>query len=233
MEIWRQVAGAQPALGAGPVIASAAVAFVLVATPRLWGLTRHVVTIAHEGAHGVAALVTGRSLSGIRLHSDTSGLTVSRGRPRGPGMVLTAFAGYVGPALLGLGAAYLLHRQHALAVLWLTLALLALLLLQIRNFFGLWSVGVAGLAVFAVTWWGSGAVQSWAAYVGTWFLLIASPRPVVELQVLRRRGRARATDADTLARLTHLPGLVWVGVLLAVTLGCLVIGARWLLGAAQ
>ena len=38
----------------------------------------------------------------------------------------------------------------------------------------------------------------------------------------------RESDADTLARLTHLPGLVWVGVLLAITGGCLVLGARWL-----
>ena len=209
---------------------SAVVALALVAVPQAWRLTRHVVTIAHEGAHGVAALVTGRSLAGIRLHSDTSGLTVSRGRPRGPGMVLTAFAGYVGPALLGLGAAYLLHRGHPLAVLWLAVALLALLLLQIRNFFGLWSVGVAGLGVFAVTWWGSADLRSWVAYAGTWFLLLAAPRPVLEMQVLRHRGRARTSDADVLARLTHLPGLAWVGVFLVVTVGCLLVGAGWLLG---
>jgi hypothetical protein len=230
--VWDDVTGTQPEPSYAVVVATAVAALVVVALPTLWRLSRHVVTIAHEGAHGVAALLTGRSLSGIRLHSDTSGLTVSRGRPRGPGMVLTACAGYVGPALLGLGAAYLLHRQHALAVLWLGLALLALLLLQIRNFFGLWSVGLAGLALFAVTWWGSGAAQSTAAYAGTWFLLLAAPRPVLELQSLRRRGRARTSDADQLARLTGLPGLVWVGVFLLVTLGCLALGGGWLLGAA-
>ena len=37
------------------------------------------VTIAHEGGHAVAALLTGRRLRGIRLHSDTSGLTLSAG----------------------------------------------------------------------------------------------------------------------------------------------------------
>jgi hypothetical protein len=175
--------------------------------------------------------MTGRSLQGIRLHSDTSGLTVSRGKPRGPGMVATAFAGYPGPALVGLGAAYLLGRQHALAVLWLVVLLLALLLLQIRNFFGLYAVAVAGVAVVAVSWWGSGQLQSAAAYVGTWFLLLAASRPVVELQLQRRRGRARTSDADLLARLTRLPGVVWVRVFLAVTLGCLFVGGRWLLTA--
>lgn len=226
--IWQDVTGTQPPPGEGSVLATALVALALVVVPPAWRLARHVVTIAHEGAHGVAALVSGRRLAGIRLHSDTSGLTVSRGRRTGPGMVLTAFAGYVGPALLGLGGALLLRERHALAVLWLAVLLLGLLLLQIRNFFGLWIVLVAGVGVGAVTWWGSDAAQSLAAYAGTWFLLLAAPRPVLELQQLRRAGRARDSDADLLARITPLPGLVWVAALLAVTLGCLVLGGRWL-----
>jgi hypothetical protein len=222
--IWDDVTGTQPPLGEGALLGTALVALALVVVPQLWRTSRHVVTIAHEGAHGVAALLSGRRLGGIRLHSDTSGLTVSRGKARGPGMVATAFAGYVGPALIGLGAAFLLSRQHALAVLWLVVLLLGLLLLQIRNFFGLWAVLVAGVAVVAVSWWGSGQVQSLAAYTGTWFLLLAASRPVFELQQARRRGRARDSDADTLARLTGVPGLVWVGLFLVVTLGALVLG---------
>jgi hypothetical protein len=228
LSIWEDVVGTQVAPAAGRVVATALVAIALVLVPGAWRTSRHVVTIAHEGAHGVAALLSGRRLSGIRLHSDTSGLTVSRGRSTGPGMAVTAFAGYVGPALLGLGAAYLLRERHALAVLWLAVLLLALLLLQIRNFYGLYAVLLAGLGVFVVSWWGSGAVQSLAAYTGTWYLLLAAPRPVFELQRARRRGRARGSDADVLARLTRVPGVVWVVVFLAVTLACLVVGARWL-----
>jgi hypothetical protein len=224
------VTGVQPPPEPGAVAATAGLALLAVALPPLWRTTRHVVTIAHEGAHGVAALLAGRRLEGIRLHSDTSGLTVSRGRPRGPGMVLTAFAGYVGPALLGLGSAFLLAHGRALAMLWLALLLLALLLLQIRNFYGLWVVAAAGGVVFGVTWWGSGQAQSLAAYAGTWFLLLAAPRPVLEMQSERRRRGVRTSDADTLARLTHVPALVWVGAFLVVTVGCLVLGGGWLLG---
>lgn len=226
--IWQDVTGSQPPPGERSVLATALVALALVAVPSLWRVARHVVTIAHEGAHGVAALLSGRRLAGIRLHSDTSGLTVSKGRRTGPGMAVTAFAGYVGPALLGLGAAFLLRERHALAVLWLAVLLLGLLLLQIRNFYGLYVVLVAGVAVAAVSWWGSDAAQSLAAYTGAWFLLLAAPRPVLELQSLRRGGRARDSDADLLARLTRLPGIAWVTVFLAVTLGCLVVGGRWL-----
>lgn len=226
--VWSEAVGTQAAPSVSAVLATGVAALVVVAVPSTWRVARHVVTIAHEGAHGVAALLSGRSLAGIRLHSDTSGLTVSRGRSTGPGMVATALAGYVGPGLLGLGAAYLLSERHALAVLWLAVVLLGLLLLQIRNFYGLYAVLVAGLGVFAVSWWGSAQVQSLAAYGGTWFLLLAAPRPVLELQQHRRRGRARDSDADVLARLTRLPGLLWVGFFLVVTLGCLALGARWL-----
>ena len=73
-------------------------------------------------------------------------------------------------------------------------------------------------------------MQSLAAYVGTWFLLLAAPRPVLELQQQRRRGRARTSDADLLARLTRVPGLVWVvGLPRRSPLGCLLLGGRWLL----
>jgi hypothetical protein len=209
------------------------VALALVLVPATWRTCRHVVTIAHEGAHGVAALLSGRRLSGIRLHSDTSGLTVSRGRPTGPGMVATAAAGYVGPGLLGLGGALLLSSRHALAVLWLAVLLLGLLLLQIRNFYGLYAVLVAGAGVLAVSWWADERVQSLVAYTGTWFLLLAAPRPVLELQHQRRGGRARTSDADTLARLTRVPGLLWVGVFALVTLGCLALGAQQLLAPAR
>ncbi len=227
--VWSEVLGTQPAPDQAAVGLTALVALAVVVFPGTWQVTRHVVTIAHEGAHGVAALASGRKLAGIRLHSDSSGLTVSRGRPTGPGMVLTAAAGYVGAGLLGLGAAYLLHRGHALGVLWLAVLLLGLLLLQIRNFHGLYAVLVAGVLVFAVSWWGSAGLQSLAAYAGTWFLLLAAPKTVLELQSLRRRGRAPRSDADVLARLTHVPGLVWVGLFLVVDVGALLLGGRLVL----
>jgi hypothetical protein len=231
-EVWNRAVDVQPAPSVEVVSGTGLIALVLVAMPFAWHYTRHLVTIAHEGAHGLAALLSGRRLAGIRLHSDTSGLTLSRGRSSGPGMVATAAAGYIGPALLGLGAAYLLHTGHAVGLLWLALVLLALLLVQIRNWFGLYSVLIAALGVFAVSWWANSHVQSGVAYAGTWFLLLSAPRPVLELQAMRRRGRARDSDADVLARLTRIPGLLWVAVFLLVTLAALGAGANWLLDAA-
>jgi Peptidase M50B-like len=231
-EMWRRALTTQPAPSGLVVAVTAVIAALLVWAPGAWGITRHVVTIAHEGAHGFAALLSGRKLHGIRLHSDTSGLTVSAGRTTGPGMILTAAAGYVGPGLLGLGAAALLAQHRAVGMLWALLILLALLLIQVRNWFGLWSILFSGAVVFGVSWWLAPQAQSAFAYVLTWFLLLAAPRPVLELQTLRRRTGARTSDADQLARLTGVPAIVWVGFFLAVTVGVLGLGARWMVPAA-
>lgn len=231
-EVWNRALTTQPAPPGRVVALAAVLAMLLVWVPGAWGITRHVVTIAHEAAHGFAALLSGRRLHGIRLHSDTSGLTVSAGRTNGPGMILTAAAGYVGPGLLGLGAAALLAQNRAVGLLWALLILLALLLIQVRNWFGLWSILFSAAVVFAVSWWLAPQVQSAFAYVLTWFLLLAAPRPVLELQTLRRRTGARSSDADQLARLTHLPAIVWVGFFLVVTVGVLGLGASWMVAAA-
>ncbi|SDD25102.1 Peptidase M50B-like [Geodermatophilus telluris] len=220
---------AEVPLPPGVLVGAALVALVVVASPALWRPARTVVTIAHEGAHGLAAVATGRRLAGIRLHSDTSGLTVSAGRPTGAGMVLTLLAGYVGPGLFGLGAAALLAAGHAVGVLWALLALLALLLLQIRNFFGLGAVLVTGAVLVGVTGWLPTAAQAGFAAAVTWFLLLAAPRTVLELQAERRRRSTPDSDADQLARLTHVPGVVWVAVFLLVDVAALALAATWLL----
>jgi hypothetical protein len=226
---WAQVTTPVPEQPAAVLLGAGVVAVVLVGSPALWRTTRHVVTIAHEGAHGVVALAAGRRLSGIRLHSDTSGLTVSSGRPTGPGMVATCFAGYVGPGLFGLAAAALLAAGYAVGLLWALLLLLALLLVQIRNWYGLWPVlGTAGVVLAATRWLPTEGQAAFAA-VATWFLLLAAPRAVLELQAARRRRRAPDSDADQLARLTRVPAVIWVGVFLLVDVGALVLGATWLL----
>jgi hypothetical protein len=228
LEFWARVSARNDPLPALTTWLTLAAAGLLVVMPPAWKLTRHGITIVHEGGHGLVAALGGRRLQGIRLHSDTSGLTVSRGKPRGLGMVFTLLAGYSAPALLGLGAAWMLSQGHATGLLWALLAALALLLVQIRNWFGLWSVAVTGALVFGVTWFGSPAVQSVFALLVTAFLLAGALRTVVELQVTRSRRGGGASDADQLARLSHLPGLFWVAVFFAVAGACLVGAVRLL-----
>ena len=166
------------------------------------------VTIAHEGAHGLVALAVGppagrhpAALGHLGPHR-----LLRAARPA-PAWCSTCAAGYTGPALFGLGAAALLAAGHAVgAALGAGRACSALLLVQIRNWYGLWSVLVTGGLVFAATWWLPRRGQ--AVFAAAHHLVPAAGRAA------RRRGAAARppapagadSDADQLARLTALPG---------------------------
>ncbi|MEU0547448.1 M50 family metallopeptidase [Micromonospora sp. NPDC005979] len=229
-EMWDTLFGAQPDPPPLLVLITAAVALVVVSTRLPWRIARNAITIAHEGGHALVALLTGRKLRGIRLHSDTSGLTLSAGRPTGPGMILTLLAGYVAPPLIGLAGAWLLGGNRITLLLWVAVALLLAMLVMIRNAFGVVSLLVTGALVFAVSWYATPQVQAAFAYTGVWFLLLGGVRPVVELQRLRSRGRMPASDADQLAGLTPFPAFFWVTFFALVNLVALVAGALLLTG---
>ncbi|GAA3391147.1 M50 family metallopeptidase [Streptomyces roseoviridis] len=223
-----EVLGTQPAPAQWIVIATAVAALAAVLPRPLWRLSRNAITIAHEGGHGLVALVTGRRLQSIRLHSDTSGLTVSRGRPTGLGMILTAAAGYTAAPLLGLGGAALLGSHRVTLLLWLATALLIAMLVMVRNAYGIFTVLLTGALFLLVSWLTGPAVQSVFAYAAVWFLLLGGVRPAFELQAKRRHGGAGDSDADQLARLTHVPAPLWLFFFHAVSLSALIGGFRWL-----
>ncbi|MFI8518689.1 M50 family metallopeptidase [Streptomyces sp. NPDC085481] len=222
--------GTQPAPTQWIVIATAVAALAAVVPRSIWRLSRNAVTIAHEGGHGLVAIATRRRLQSIRLHSDTSGLTVSRGRPTGLGMILTAAAGYTAAPLLGLGGAALLAGHRVTLLLWLATALLVALLVMVRNAYGIFIVLLTGALFLLVSWLTGPDVQSAFAYAVVWFLLVGGVRPAFELQAKRRHGGAGDSDADQLGRLTHVPPTLWLLFFHAVSLCCLIGGGRWLLG---
>ncbi|HYH31852.1 MAG TPA: M50 family metallopeptidase [Pseudonocardia sp.] len=208
------------------VLLAAALALLAVLWSASWRWTRTVVTIAHEGGHALVAVLAGRGLTGIRLHADTSGLTVSTGARRGPGLVFTFLGGYPAPSLLGLGGAALVAADRAALMLWIAIGLLVATLVHVRNVFGAFSVLATGALVAGVAWWGQPQLQDGFGAALCWFLLFGGLRAVRELQ--RSRHRSGASDADMLARLTHVPRGMWVllfGLLAAVA----VIVAAWVL----
>jgi hypothetical protein len=226
-EAWTRATAQQPVPELGFVLATGLVALALVLSPATWPRVRLGITVAHEAGHALVAVLVGRRLRAIRLHSDTSGLTVSRGRPRGPGMVAMLAAGYLAPALLGLLAALMLGAGHSVGLLWLLLLMLAALLLWVRNGYGLLVLLVGGAGVLALTWWAGGTEQSVAAYLITWLLLLSAPRPLLELLSAGRR-RGRTSDPDQLAALTRVPAPVWIVLLLLANLAGLVAGVSML-----
>ncbi len=227
-DVWQDVLSVQPHPDQWIIIGAAAVALAVVLLGQPWRVARNVVTIAHEGGHALVALLSGRQLTGIRLHSDTSGVTVSRGRPTGIGMILTVFAGYVAPSVIGLLGILMLMAGRITALLWLSIVVLAAMLLMIRNLYGVISIVATGAVVFGVSWFTPHEVQAAFAYLFIWFLLFAGVRPVIELQTQRMRQPSPHSDADQLARLTGLPGTFWVMVFLLVNAAVTLLGV-WML----
>ena len=82
-------------------------------------------------------------------------------------------AGYLGPAVVGLGAVGLLIAGHSLGLLWLFVILLALLLVQIRNFYGFVLVVGCAFLLILVSWYCCWPCSR-ASYVLTWTLLLAA-----------------------------------------------------------
>ena len=210
------------------VLATGVAAALAVVVDGVWRWARGVVTIAHEAGHAVAALATGRRLTGIRLHSDTSGLTLSVGRPRGFGMIVTAAAGYVSPSLVGLAGVALLALDRVTVMLWGAAVVLVAMLVMVRNWYGALSLLLTGGVVIGVSLAAPEDVQAAFAYAMTWFLLLGAVRPVAELRAQRRTQPGAPTDADILARLTHVPGSVWVALFGLATVAALAAGG-WLL----
>jgi hypothetical protein len=239
-QLWERVTSTQPELDWRLALAMAGLALVLAWSPAGYRMIRHLATLTHEAGHAAVGVLVGRRLSGIRLHSDTSGVTLSRGRPRGPGMVLMLAAGYPAPAVVGFAGAGLVGAGYAAGWLWSLVLLCALMLLLVRNLYGLWVVLATGVAVAALSWGASSLVLSAVAHVVAWSLLLSAPRNVVELQRQRRRlgrrglgrpasaGHGPDSDVDQLARLTRVPAVLWTGLFWLVCVGCLVAGG-WLL----
>lgn len=226
--MWQDVLSVQSDPEQWIIVTAAAIALAAVLLGPPWRVARNVVTIAHEGGHAIVALISGRQLTGIRLHSDTSGVTVSRGKPTGIGMIFTVFAGYVAPTVIGLLGILMLMSGRITALLWLSIVVLAAMLLMIRNLYGVISIVVTGAVVFGISWFTPHEVQAAFAYLFIWFLLFAGVRPVIELQSQRMRQPSPHSDADQLARLTGLPGTLWVMVFLLVNIAVTALGV-WML----
>jgi Peptidase M50B-like len=127
---------------------------------------RNAVTVVHEMGHVGAALLSGRRVQGIRLHTDISGLAITRSSPRGTGMLLTALAGYPAPGVVGAGSVWAATPGHTGAALMLLLAVLVVALLLVRDLWGLLIVLGSLMGAGMVLWRGAGGTFPLDGLVG-------------------------------------------------------------------
>ena len=196
------------------------VALAVVAPIAGWQFIRHGTVMAHEGAHAVFGSLAGRKISGITLNADATGGTfVAQGGCLGN--IVIGFAGYVGPSLFGLGAAWAIHLGYSESVLWVTLFLLVILAFMLRRSYGMITVVFTGALVYVVGHFTPRGVQIVAAYFLTWLLLLSGVRGILY------RG-ADSGDGANLSQLTMIPRLIWWLLWLAATLGAVALGGKML-----
>lgn len=184
-----------------------AIALVVVLTP-LWRFARLGVTFVHELGHALVGMAVGRQFTGFVLRADASGHAITRGKPRGPGLALTTWAGYPAPALVGTAVVWLALRGWAAAVLVGFVLFGVVALLRVRSLLTAAVTLAVLLGSAALFWFGSAAVRGAAVaaiglvlVIGAWRHLAAvAPRP---------RGND-SSDPGMLARLTGVPRLLWL-----------------------
>jgi len=214
---WEQLISVQGHAEPWMLFVAWGVSLALVFTP-LWSVTRNAITVVHEGGHAITAILWGRRIAGIKLHSDTSGVTISSGKPWGLGVVCTAAAGYTAPALLGLAMQFLASEGRVVLGITILAVLLVGIFLSIRNFWG-WIVVIPLLVGFYFAFQFAPALQIFLLLFIATFLTVASLKPIIELQIHRRAGEADESDADQLAKLTFvIPGIVWVAYFFVISL---------------
>jgi hypothetical protein len=219
-DVLGRIGETQPPLPAATAILIGLAALVAVGVQEFWLLLRHVNTIAHEGAHAITGSAVGQRVARVTLRPNATGVTVmSGGRPAGD--VAVGVAGYLGPTGFGLGAAKLIQVGHSAAVLWLTLLLLVLLLVVLRQVFSFVPVVITGGLIYLIARYGSVDAGAVLAYAVAWFLLLSGVRVVFDHGV-------NAGDAGNLAKLTHIwPGF-WVVIWLAGSMAGLIVGGALL-----
>lgn len=207
MGFWQGVADRAFTLHADvslPVVAIiASVAGFVVLIPVVWPKARFWVTYIHELGHGIASIVTGGGLRGMKIHGDSSGVAETW-RRAGPVGWLTAqfttWAGYPAPAFASLVMTVSANVGFS-SVLLLALALASLVaLLFMRNIRG---IGLALLIAFlaaTIFWFAPASVHAVLMIALAGALIAGGFKSVIELQTYHHRGDR--SDSDV-ASLTH------------------------------
>lgn len=196
-----------PGLGAAGLVVTLVVAALAVAWWPVWRHLRLAITLVHELGHAVVGVAVGRRFTGFVLRSDMSGHTLTVGRPSGPGVVATTWAGYPAPALVGAVVVWLASAGWSSVVLTVLLLGLLVAFLFVRS-------GLTGLVVLlslaalgALWWWRDDTLQQ-HVLVGLGTVLVAGAWRHLATVL----GRVHPTsDPGVLGRLTGVPVPVWQG----------------------
>lgn len=186
------------------------VAFLLPKIPFVGKFFNIINTLVHEFGHAILALLLQGQVLKIQIFSDTSGVTLTKSNS-----TICAFfvslAGYPFASLVAYLCAYLLSVGYGNGiVIGLSILFLFMLLLWIRNGYGLLWVAIFlcinGLLLFYLK---NDLYLQIAACFYTLMILIESVWSTLVLTILSFRDADKAGDATNLRNFTKIPTVVW------------------------
>ena len=229
-EVWARVLPENGvSLAGAPVVAVLVAALVAVAFDPFWRVLRLAVTLVHELGHASVGILVGRRFTGFVLWGDMSGHAVTVGPARGPGRVLTTWAGYPAPAVVGAAAVVLAVRGWSAPVLTVVLAVLIAAALRARSVLTVVVVAVAVIGGGALWWAGSPVLQAQVVVALGVVLIVGAWR---HLGAVLATPDAATSDPGVLARLTRVPRVVWNATFVLVLAAATWLAGRAVLGAA-
>lgn len=215
LERWHITAAPEP----WAILVVAIAVAVVVSVPAIWSKARQAATIVHEMGHALVGSIFGRKIDGIALHSDTSGVTTSRGKPYGVGFLLSVLAGYPAPSFLGLGMIWAATTNWSGAALTLFSVLMLIALWLCRNAIGFLSCTLALAVSTALWWWGTPPVVANAVLSVGIFMVIAGFRCCLDLWKAHQDSEGETSDAGQASSLTIIvPASVWIVFFFAISI---------------
>lgn len=194
------------------VVAIILLAAVALSVPRVtWRYFGLFVTVVHELGHAFAGLMTGRLITGIKLHKDHSGTTHSVGRP-GFGAVWSGFWGYPTPSVVGAALIWASINGWSSAALSIGTIIIVATLLFIRNFYGILIILGCAAASWAMAWYAPASMLGYITLTLGIALLVGGVRDLIKIVSVHfvRRNELASSDAYNLFRQTMIPSPVWL-----------------------
>ncbi|GAB3434025.1 M50 family metallopeptidase [Phycicoccus ginsengisoli] len=213
------------ALATPTVLTALGAALVVVGVAPVWQALRVVVTLVHELGHALVGLAVGRRFTGFVLRGDMSGHAVTVGPARGAGRVLTTWAGYPAPAVLGAVMVWAAGRGWSAPMVTAGIVVLVVALVRARSALTAVVMLAALAGNAALWWWRDDRLQATVLVALGVVLLVGAWRHLGAVVGSRDRG----SDPAVLAALTRVPRGLWTASFVLVCAAATGLGAMALL----
>lgn len=205
--LWSHIAPAADlvAMPTQSLIFVLAISAAAIIVPMLWVRVRLLITLVHELGHAVVGVLAGRKFTGFILRGDMSGAAVTAGPVRGFGRVITTWAGYPAPAVIGATFAWFGSAGWGAPVISAVLLILLLALIRVRSWLTA-LVMVIAIAGFAALWWWRDDTTQTTVLLGLAVVLVVGAWRHLGAVLF---GGGPTSDPAVLAKLTGVPRFVW------------------------